>query len=578
MGHANAGSLSPLTVGVLPDQSAIRIIIPAGATPLQQEFVTEAIDRYGPAITTALYSGHIEPEACSYPFCTAPLRAGVKIGPVSTFESESEGWCTAGFLARGKEDGNIYQLTAGHCNSGAVTWGSRLGSAKESWKEIGAWANASVTEAGDAGMYKVSNESVWHARPWVYWAGYSESYPIYSDADVVKGQEVCKSGAFGGTTTCGEVTEVSVLVEFDYGPPLGVKKVKVSRAKYCSVPGDSGSPVHYYGVAYGIHTGGLGECNKYFTSIHAAEEKLNVNVRHESECDPLFESQVKLGDMTGDGKEDIFQFPGSGNKGYAWESKGTTFTSLGEVASGTGSTYQVRIADMDGDGDDDLLQVLDDGRIYAWESKGASYTSLGEIGNGFGTACDTRIAKINGDAKDDLLRFTNDGYAYGWLAIKGGYESIGQVGTGFGSTYQDRTGDINGDGDDDLFQILDNGKVYKWDSNGSNYSGGSELFSGVGNASQVRFADTEGDGDDDIFRFTDAGVGTLWKSKGSAYESIGTIGTSFGVTRQMRVADIDGDGDADILKFADDGNGYAWKFNGSTYESIGKIGSGFGVP
>jgi hypothetical protein len=114
----------------------------------------------------------------------------------------------------------------------------------------------------------------------VYWAGSNDEYPISSDADVVKGQEVCKSGAFYGTTSCGEVTEVSVVVEFNYGPPLGVKKVKVSRAKYCSVPGDSGSPVHYNGVAYGIHTGGSGECNKYFSSVRAAEEALNVNVLH----------------------------------------------------------------------------------------------------------------------------------------------------------------------------------------------------------------------------------------------------------------------------------------------------------
>jgi hypothetical protein len=572
LSQANLGAEAFITAGPAPVQNAVRLLLPRyiSLTLTQKAFVANARARYANAIVTGFYNGRQATAlACVYPFCTLPLRAGVKI------ERPEGGFCTAGFLARGKADGKLRQLTAGHCLSKSY-WGTRLAS-KEPLVEIGDWEKGSVGLPGDAGIYEIGNDAAWHARPWVYWAGYSESYPTFSDADPVKGQEVCVSGASYGTTSCGEVLSALESVPISY-EGIGVITVKVARANFCSKSGDSGAPVHYYGVAYGLLTAGSGECTSYFTPIHAAEELMNVNVRHESECDALFESSVKLGDMTGDGKVDVFQFPGSGGKGYGWESKGTSYSSLGEVASGTGSPYQVRIADFDGDGDDDLLQVLDDGRIHAWESKGTSYTGLGEISSGLGSACDTRVADINGDAKDDLLRFTNDGYAYGWLANKGKYESIGQVGTGFGSTYQDRTGDMNGDGDDDLFQILDNGKVYKWDSNGSSYSGGAELFSGVGNAYQVRFADTEGDGDDDIFRFTDTGVASLWKSKGSAYESIGTIATGLGVTRQMRVADIDGDGDADILKFADDGNGYAWKFNGSTYESIGKVGSGFGAP
>lgn len=281
---ANRGSSTPLTVGLRPDQNSVRVSTPneLELTSPQQQFLTEASQRYGAAVSFGVYGGEIRPEVCSYPFCTPPLRAGVKIGPASSFFGGSEeGLCTAAFLARGKEDKKLYQLTAGHCGSGTETWGSRPGSSKEAWKEIGAWAKSSITEAGDFGMYQVSNDSFWQSRPWVYWPGYFEEFPISSDADVVKGQQVCKSGAFYGTTSCGEVTEVSVVVEFNYSG-LGVKKVKVSRAKYCSIPGDSGSPVHYYGVAYGIHTGGSGECNKYFSSIRAAEEALKVDVLHDS--------------------------------------------------------------------------------------------------------------------------------------------------------------------------------------------------------------------------------------------------------------------------------------------------------
>lgn len=578
--QANAGADDFLSLGIAPNRNVVRVLLPRGSelTAAQRLFLAEALSRYGEVIETGFYDGQIEATACSYPYCTSPLRAGVRIGPSWTFEGGSAGICSAGFLARGKEDGKLQQFTAGHCDVGAFTWGSKFGSA-EPWQEIGAWSNDYIGISGDAGVYQITKDATWNSRPWVYWAGYSDSYPIYSDANPVKGQSVCKSGSFYGTTSCGEVTEALVTTNVDYGSK-GIIAVNLVRANFCTKKGDSGSPVHYYGVAYGLTTSvsKTNECNSYFTPIGAAESLMKADVRHESECDPLFESPVKIGDMTGDLKADVFQLPGEGN-GWAWESKGTSYTGLGKIGSGFGSTYQDRVGDIDGDGDDDLLQMTDNGDLYAWESKGASYTGLGQISTGFGSACDTRLADINGDSRDDILRFTNDGYGYGWLdKAGGGYESVGQIGTGFGSTYQDRVGDMDGDGDDDLFQITDEGNAYAWHSNGSSYTGKGLVATGLGSASQVRIGDRDGDGDDDLFQFTDSGEGYVWRSNGTSYTALGKIGTGFGLTRQVRVADIDGDLDADILKFADDGNGYAWTFNGSTYASIGKVGSGFGAP
>ncbi len=580
---ARVSASTPIAFGIAPDLSTVQVSVAPNSTlsGAQQAVLEEAQKLYGSAVSVGFDDIPVNPASCSYPFCTVPLRSGVRVEP-ENFEKEVGGkkeefFCTGGFLGRGREDGALYQFTAGHCYFLVeASWGTRITS-KEPWLEIGIWKKHYVGESGDAAIFQVADDSYWHSRPWVYWAGYSESYPIFSDADPVKGQEVCKSGASYGTTSCGEVTFPLVKAEIKYGFPFETKLVEVAIAKFCSKSGDSGSPVHYYGVAYGLMTSFGEGCNSSFTLIHKAEDLMKVDVRHESECDPLFESPIKIADITGDGKDDVLQFPGGG-KVNAWESKGTSYSSLGEVGSGFGSVYQDRVGDKDADGDDDAFQMTDNGDLYPWEAKGSVYTSLGKVGEGFGSACDTRVADINSDGKIDVLRFTNDGYGYGWLAGKGGYDALGQVGTGFGSTYQDRTGDMDGDGDDDLFQINDNGKVYKWTSNGSSYSGGAELFSGVGNASQVRFADLEGDGDDDIFRFSDAGVGSLWKSKGTSYESVGSIGTEFGLTRQMRVADIDGDGDTDILKFADDGKLYAWIFNGSTYTSKGNIASGFGKP
>ncbi|HEX5609198.1 MAG TPA: trypsin-like serine protease [Solirubrobacterales bacterium] len=318
---ANQGSSTPLTVGIRPDQNTVRVSSPneAELTPPQQQLLSEASQRYGAAISFGVYRGKIRPEACSYPFCTPPLRAGVKIGPSSSFFGGSEeGSCTGGFLARGKEDGKLYQLTAGHCGGGTEIWGSRPGSSKEAWKEIGAWSKSSITEAGDFGMYQVSNNSLWQERPWVYWAGSNDEYPITSDANVVKGQKVCGSGAFYGTTSCGEVTEVSVVLE-SYYPGLGVKKVKLSRANFCAVPGDSGSPVHYNGVAYGILTGGSGQCNTYFSSVIAAEEVLKVDVIHAG-------THYLLRNTNSAGSPDVaFEYGLSGDKAVVgdWNNDGT---------------------------------------------------------------------------------------------------------------------------------------------------------------------------------------------------------------------------------------------------------------
>jgi hypothetical protein len=300
-------------------------------------------------------------------------------------------------------------------------------------------------------------------------------------------------------------------------------------------------------------------------------------------CDPLTKSRIKIADMNGDAKADIFQFtdpPNSVGALNVWRSNGSTFTSLGQVNTGFGIAYQDRTADWDGDGDDDVFQFTDTGRVDGWRSNATTYTQLSQVMTGFAPPCEIRIGDMNGDSKDDIFRFTNAGNGYAWLSTgtPSGYTSNGLIGTGFGKSHQVRVVDMDGDGDDDLFQFEPDGNAYAWRSNGTTYTYLGLFATGFGNDAQVRVGDRDGDGDEDLFQFTEDGKGYYWRSNGTGYTQLGQFTSGFGPSRQIRIADINADAKADILWFRDDGTAYAWHGTGTGFTSLGQIGTGFGIP
>lgn len=301
-------------------------------------------------------------------------------------------------------------------------------------------------------------------------------------------------------------------------------------------------------------------------------------------CDPLSRSRIKIGDMNGDSKADIFRFtdPADGiGEGRVWKSEGSSYKDLGQVNTGFGIAYQDQLVDWDGDNDDDVLQFTETGRVDGWRSNTTTYTQLSQVGSSFPHPCEMRIGDMNGDGIDDLLRFSNEGNGYAWVSTGApmSYTYKGLIGTGFGLSHQVRVGDMDGDGDDDLFKFLDNGNGYAWRSDKTSYTSLGLIATGFGNSAQVRVGDRDGDGDDDLYQFTDEGKGYYWESKGASYTYLGIFTSGFGPSRQVRIADINADKESDILWFRDEGNGYAWLGDGKGgFESLGPIGSGFGVP
>jgi len=304
-------------------------------------------------------------------------------------------------------------------------------------------------------------------------------------------------------------------------------------------------------------------------------------------CDPLSKSRIKIADMNGDSKADIFRFTDPADEvgeGRVWISEGKSYTpETGKQAgTGFGIAYEDRTGDWDGDGDDDIFQFTESGRVDGWLSEGTKYKQLSQIGTGFAHPCQTRLGDMNGDGKDDIFRFTNQGNGYAWLSTGDPkkYEYKGLVGTGFGHSDEVRVGDMDGDGDADLFQFTSEGNGYAWRSNKSSYTYLGLFATGFGNAAQVRVGDRDADGDDDLYQFTDEGKGYFWESKAGIYTYLGNFTSGFGLSRQVRIADINGDKKSDILWFKiENGNGYAWLGDGKGgFESLGQIGTGFGAP
>lgn len=344
------------------------------------------------------------------------------------------------------------------------------------------------------------------------------------------------------------------------------------------------------------------EYNTYFDVDEESKEWLNTNwniggvenpflVQSTSPppmCDPLSKSRIKIGDMNGDSRADIFSFtPDPGDNtgaGRVWRSEGTTeaptYTALGQVSTGFGRASEDRLADWDGDADDDIFQFTEYGRLDGWRSNGTGYTPLSQVGSDFPHPCRVRIGDMNGDGKDDIFRVANNENGYAWLSTgtPTGYSYKGLIGTGFGLSHQVRVVDMDGDGDDDLFKFLDNGNAYAWRSNKTSYTYLGLIATGFGNSAQVRVGDRDGDGDDDLFQFTEDGKGYYWRSNGTSYTYLGIFTSGFGPAGQVRIADINGDSKSDILYFSNDGTAQAWLGDGTSWKPLNQIGSGFGVP
>ncbi|XXX76426.1 S1 family peptidase [Sorangium sp. So ce134] len=270
----NEGAAATLTAGLRADRNAVELQVPAEGllTAAQRDLVAAARAEIGDMLVLGSYAGRPTPRACSYPYCDAPLRGGIKI-------TNSGTGCTGAFIAKSKVNDVLYQFTAGHCADGNTDdWSTRF--TDLSTHVVGPVWHWEWNKGGDMAIMRIKNPTGWDPEPWVYVTSGPDTttnttYTITSDKTSVLGMRICTTGAYYGRSDCGYVTQLGVTAT--YG---GVTVRHLGRGSFCGTGGDSGAPMYAKHVAYGLQVAGYSECDSLYQGIRAAESVLNVNVLH----------------------------------------------------------------------------------------------------------------------------------------------------------------------------------------------------------------------------------------------------------------------------------------------------------
>ena len=248
-------------------------------------------------------------------------------------------------------------------------------------------------------------------------------------------------------------------------------------------------------------------------------------------------SPFLLGDVNGDGADDIIQYNAYGGWDFI-SNKNGTFVEYDELSSFTYSSsssydvYPQKLADIDGNGTEEVFYFGNDG-VYLEKRVNSSYTNYkvnDTLDNNSGwTSNNTKpreLADVNGDGKDDLIGFGTDGV----------YVALNQFSSQYNTT---------------AF-----GTVFKASSDYGSLSGWSSQES-----TPRKIADVNGDGKADIIGFASDGVYVSYGKLNGAFDTKIKMSSDFGSgsgftsynTNPREVADVNGDGKADIITFANDG-------------------------
>ncbi|AEY88462.1 MULTISPECIES: S1 family peptidase [Streptomyces] len=172
--------------------------------------------------------------------------------------------CSLGFNVQ-DSSGNYYFLTAGHCTDGAGTWWSN----SSHTTTLGTTAGSSFP-GNDYGIVRYTNSSVTKS-------GAVGSQDITSAATPSVGTTVYRRGSTTGTHS-GRVTALNATVNYGGGDIVS----GLIQTTVCAEPGDSGGPLYGGTTAYGLTSGGSGDCTSggttFFQPVTEALSAYGVHV------------------------------------------------------------------------------------------------------------------------------------------------------------------------------------------------------------------------------------------------------------------------------------------------------------
>ena len=156
--------------------------------------------------------------------------------------------CSLGFNVR--SGSTYYFLTAGHCGAVASTWYSNSGHTTTLGTNVGY-----SFPGNDYALVKYTNSAITVS-------GAVGSQDITSAATPTVGQTVYRRGSTTGTHS-GTVTALNATVNYAEGTVTGMIRTSV-----CAEAGDSGGPLYSGTVAYGLTSGGSGNCTSGGTTYY----------------------------------------------------------------------------------------------------------------------------------------------------------------------------------------------------------------------------------------------------------------------------------------------------------------------
>ncbi|MFI0240720.1 S1 family peptidase [Streptomyces sp. NPDC016845] len=171
--------------------------------------------------------------------------------------------CSLGFNVKNSA-GADYFLTAGHCTDGAGTWWSNSGHTTT----LGTTAGSSFP-GNDYGLVRYTNTSVTKS-------GAVGSVDITRAATPSVGTTVTRRGSTTGIHS-GRVTALNATVNYGGGDVVS----GLIQTTVCAEPGDSGGPLYGGTTAYGLTSGGSGNCSSGGTTFfQPVVEALNAYGMH----------------------------------------------------------------------------------------------------------------------------------------------------------------------------------------------------------------------------------------------------------------------------------------------------------
>jgi len=194
-----------------------------------------------------------EPDAGEHPY----------VGFMIFFDPTEPGW----FSCSGTLLSPTVFLTAGHCTNLGASWSASPGGA-----QIGTRAGTSFP-VNDYGIVRYTSTI---SNPGSVNLYNGSSRDITGSGNVFNGQSLCRSGSTTGLR-CGSVTGTSVTVNYAQGPVYDT-----IRTNICAEGGDSGGSLFGGSIAYGLTSGGSGNCSSggttFFQKVPEALSVYGVSV------------------------------------------------------------------------------------------------------------------------------------------------------------------------------------------------------------------------------------------------------------------------------------------------------------